>query len=184
MDHFLDIKVLPDPEFKETTLLNAVFAKLHRELAAHNETNVGVSFPNAHSTLGDTLRLHGSKCGLERIMAEAWLRGLKDYTQVHQVGPVPEGCSFRSVRRIQVKSSTKRLLRRSVSKGWINEHQAKQELAGASDARTSLPYLQVRSRSTGQAFKLFIHQGEPTTSRITGSFNAYGLSHTATVPSF
>lgn len=34
MDHYLDIRVLPDPEFSAQTLLEALFAKLHRALVA------------------------------------------------------------------------------------------------------------------------------------------------------
>jgi CRISPR-associated endonuclease Csy4 len=34
VDHFLDIRVLPDPEFGEEMLMAALFAKLHRALGA------------------------------------------------------------------------------------------------------------------------------------------------------
>ncbi|MGH1359866.1 MAG: type I-F CRISPR-associated endoribonuclease Cas6/Csy4 [Burkholderiaceae bacterium] len=184
MDYFVDIRVLPDPEFKETTLLNAVFAKLHRELTALKETGIGVSFPNASSTLGDKLRLHGSQNALEILMATIWLKGLRDYTQNEGIEAVPEGCLFRSVRRVQLKSSAARLFRRSLSKGWIDEDEAKQRVATAREKRTKLPYLQLHSQSTGQKFKLFIQQGRPNDSLLAGSFNAYGLSQTATVPAF
>lgn len=45
MDYFLDIRVLPDPEFSEEMLMAALFAKLHRALGARGKGDIGVSFP-------------------------------------------------------------------------------------------------------------------------------------------
>ena len=47
MDHYVDIQVLPDPEFLETTLMNELFSKLHRALGKHGQGKIGVSFPQA-----------------------------------------------------------------------------------------------------------------------------------------
>jgi CRISPR-associated endonuclease Csy4 len=55
MDHYLEIRLLPDPEFPATTLMNALFSKFHRGLASHGEGAIGVSFPDvkeAHRGLG------------------------------------------------------------------------------------------------------------------------------------
>ena len=35
MDHYLDIRLLPDPEFPAPLLMNALFTKLHRALVSH-----------------------------------------------------------------------------------------------------------------------------------------------------
>ena len=45
MDHYVDIDVQPDPEFPAHQLMEALYAKLHRALMAHNSTSIGVSFP-------------------------------------------------------------------------------------------------------------------------------------------
>lgn len=34
MDHYFDLRVLPDPEFNTEMLMAALFAKLHRALGA------------------------------------------------------------------------------------------------------------------------------------------------------
>ena len=67
MDAFVDLTLLPDPEFPATTLMNALFSKLHRGLVGHGEGTIGVSFPDvedAHRGLGSRLRLHGSAADL------------------------------------------------------------------------------------------------------------------------
>ena len=60
MDHYQDVRVLPDPEFSEPTLLSALFAKLHRALAAYGKGDIGISFPQMQRMPGAILRLHGS----------------------------------------------------------------------------------------------------------------------------
>ncbi len=37
MDHYLEIRVLPDPEFSSEMLMAALFAKLHRALGARGQ---------------------------------------------------------------------------------------------------------------------------------------------------
>lgn len=44
MDHYLEIRVLPDPEFSSEMLMAALFAKLHRVLGARGQGDIGVSF--------------------------------------------------------------------------------------------------------------------------------------------
>ena len=71
MDHYIDITLLPDPEFPVTTLMNALFSKLHRGLVDHGGRDIGVSFPDIAKnkrSLGKRMRLHGSKESLERLM--------------------------------------------------------------------------------------------------------------------
>jgi CRISPR-associated endonuclease Csy4 len=184
MDHYLDIRVLDDPEFSAQQLLNALFAKLHRTLALISAGQIGVSFPAAAKTLGGTLRLHGAAAALSALQSTFWFKGLRDYTQVGEILPVPDNAKFRIVKRIQVKSSVERLRRRSVKKGWLTEEQAAVKISATTEKRTNLPFLEVKSTSTGQLFKLFISQGPILSAPSTGEFSAYGLSATGTIPWF
>jgi len=52
------------------------------------------------------------------------------------------------------------------------------------EVRTDLPWLNLRSLSTGQSFKLFIRHGDLLSTPVSGMFTTYGLSATATVPWF
>ncbi|MDX5628744.1 MULTISPECIES: type I-F CRISPR-associated endoribonuclease Cas6/Csy4 [unclassified Brenneria] len=184
MDHFLEIKVLPDPEFTAADLLNALFAKLHRALGQRGRGDIGVSFPDAGKVLGEKIRLHGSSPALTELQSTTWLKGLRDYTQISDIQPVPEGAKFRTVQRIQVKSSALRLRRRSVNKGWLTEQQAAERIPFTCEKRTNLPYLQLKSLSSGEMFRLFISQGPLQDTPAIGTFSSYGLSATATVPWF
>lgn len=184
MGHYIEICLLPDPEFSATVLMNALFAKLHRALAEAGQGEVGVSFPNTQKTLGDTIRLHGSQAALERLMTINWLKGLTDYTNVLPIKAAPDNCKYRVARRVQAKSNVERMYRRSVKKGWLTAEEAEAKIAASKDQRLKLPFVQLKSRSTGQAFCLFIQQGKIIDSAVTGEFSAYGLSDKATIPWF
>ncbi|MER1978947.1 MULTISPECIES: type I-F CRISPR-associated endoribonuclease Cas6/Csy4 [Pseudocitrobacter] len=184
MDHYLEIRVLPDPEFNAEMLLAALFAKLHRALGARGKGDIGVSFPHYGTTPGDCLRLHGSASSLNELEATSWRKGLSDYCQCSMVTPVREVKAWRTVSRIQVKSSPQRLLRRSVRKGWLTEEEALARLQTLPEVRTSLPYLNIKSLSTGQQFRLFISHGELLNAPVKGTFSSYGLSAVATIPWF
>lgn len=184
MDHFLDIRVLPDPEFKEHTLMAALFAKLHRALVAREKGDIGVSFPEHSHTPGSILRLHGEQSALEQLEAVNWRAGLNDYCKAALVQPVPAIKGWRVVTRVQVKSSAERLLRRSVRKGWITEDEAQMRQQSMPEQRSSLPFIQMKSLSSGQMFRLFIHHGELKQQQVSGIFSSYGFSADTTVPWF
>lgn len=184
MDSYQDIRVLPDPEFKSTMLLSALFAKLHRALAARETGDIGVSFPEHNKTPGEVLRLHGKRAALEALEATGWRAGLNDYCTSSGVLAVPEVKGWRSVSRVQVKSSADRLIRRSVRKGWITEEEAQQRILNQQDQSSDLPFIQMKSLSSKQAFRLFILHGELVPSPLEGAFSCYGLSAKATIPWF
>jgi CRISPR-associated endonuclease Csy4 len=184
VDHYVEIRLLPDPEFQETMLMSALFAKLHRALAADRQGDVGISFPQAQKTLGDTIRLHGSSSNLERIMNLNWIKGLTDHANVSPILAVPAPCRYRNVKRVQAKSSVERLYRRSVKKGWLTEEEAEMKVAESKEQYLKQPFVQIKSSSTGQMFRLFIQQSKLSDVPREGKFTAYGLSDQATIPWF
>ncbi|EPB4364767.1 type I-F CRISPR-associated endoribonuclease Cas6/Csy4 [Enterobacter hormaechei] len=184
MDHYIEIRVLPDPEFSEEMLMAALMAKLHRALGQRGKGDIGVSFPAHGIKPGAVLRLHGEHQALSELESLAWRKGLSDYCLYSAVKAVPEVHHWRCVSRVQVKSSAPRLMRRSVKKGWITEEEAQQRIRTMEEARTDLPWLNLRSLSTGQSFRLFIRHGELLSAPVVGMFSTYGLSATATVPWF
>ena len=181
MDHYIDIKVLFDPEFDTTTLMNALYSKLHRVLAATGDGKVGVSFPHSKKTPGDLLRLHAEQYVLEQLMGKSWLKGLGDYTHVAVIKVVPSQTQHIRVKRIQSKVTAARL-RRAVKRGSMSA----QEAETLRDQRKLLrkPFFQLQSSSTNRRFPLFIEQDELQPEAIKGIFTSYGLSDKATVPWF
>ncbi|GHT93523.1 type I-F CRISPR-associated endoribonuclease Cas6/Csy4 [Betaproteobacteria bacterium] len=187
MDHYLDIHLRPDPELPGTHLMATLFAKLHSVLVALATQNIGVSFPQIDKSpigLGEHLRLHGTAAALDALMARPWLNGLHDYLSLGEKHPVPTKIQFRAVRRVQTKSSSDRLRRRQIRRHGLSEEEARERIPDSAAKTLALPYLQLRSQSTGQHFRLFIQHGELQTSPVDGVFNSYGLSQQATIPWF
>ncbi len=183
MDYYINIQVLPDPEFEATTLMNALYAKSHRVIGQLGGGEVGVSFPKHKKTLGDTLRLHGSDVQLQSIMAKPWLKGLRDYTQVSSILCVEEGIKYRTVYRV-IKKSAHNKRKRSVAKGWLSTDEAEQKINDDDSHIINLPFAQLTSLSNKNPYKVFIKHGEIVGHATSGTFNSYGLSKVATIPWF
>ena len=188
MDHYLDITLLPDPEFSQNHLMDALFAKLHRALVAAGCGDIGISFPQVReqgSGLGTVLRLHGRAARLGELMTANWLAGMRDHTALTAVQAVPLDCtSFRAVSRVQAKSSPERERRRLMRRKGLTQEQASAKIPDHCAEMLHLPYVQMRSQSTGERFLLFIRHGPIQAALIEGPFSAYGLSATGTVPWF
>ena len=184
MEQYIEIRLLPDPDFTASVLMNALFAKLHRALLEVSHGEIGVSFPKAQKTLEDIIRLHGSVSALQRLMEITWLKGLTDYINISAITPVPDNCQYRVVNRVQAKSSAVRLYRRSVKKGWLTVEDAEKKITGIKEQHIKQPFVQLKSHSSGQTFRLFIQQGKLLGSPQAGKFSDYGLSGEATIPWF
>jgi CRISPR-associated endonuclease Csy4 len=187
MDHYLDIELRPDPEFPSFQLLAALYAKLHRALATGGSSTIGVSFPDFDSQaphLGARLRLHGKLEVLSTLLATDWLAGMRDHVALTQPLPVPDNAKHRHVGRVQVKSSPERMRRRLMRRQNIDEQVARQRIPDEAARLTHLPFIQLRSASSGQTFMLFIEHGPIDSIAVAGDFNAYGLSQGATIPWF
>ena len=188
MDHYVDIRLQPDPEFASPTLMNALFSKLHRALVTQKGTDIGISFPGhaikPKRTLGDCLRLHGSEASLRKFMGASWLEGMQSHVTVSDTRPVPANASFRVVRRRQFKTNADRLRRRRAQRHGETLEQARARIPDTVERTAGLPSVTLRSRSTGQSFSLFVEHGPFRTESSLGSFNTYGLSQEATIPWF
>lgn len=188
MDHYLDITLLPDPEFSQNHLMDALFAKLHRALVAVGCGDIGISFPQVREQgtgLGTVLRMHGRAARLGELMAANWLAGMRDHTTLTAVQAVPPNCiHFRAVSRVQAKSSPVRERRRLMRRKGLTEEQAIAKIPDHCTELLHLPFVQMRSQSTGERFLLFIRHGPIQTTPIDGPFSAYGCSSNATVPWF
>lgn len=187
MQHYIDLRVRPDPEFSTSQLLNALAAKLHRALVTLNTDDIGVSFPH-HQTnapsLGHTLRLHSSMPRLQELMRTNWLTGMTDHLIATEVRTIPTEVAHRVVRRVQAHSNVERVRRRQIKRhGWTTE-EARQRIPDTAEQRLHLPWLTLRSVSTQQSFRLFIEHLPCQAEAMPGRFNAYGLSAAATIPWF
>lgn len=196
MDYYLDLHLLPDPEFSPPVLLNALFAKLHRALVRQKRNDVGISFPGyesslparagkrAGATLGKILRLHGGEVALNSLMADDWLTGMRDHISLSEIRRVPANVGYIQVQRRQAKSNPGRERKRLMRRQGLSEADALQRIPDSSAEHLDLPFVTLTSQSTGRRqFRLFIAQ-YAATDALAGEFNSYGLSHQATLPQF
>lgn len=183
MKHYIDITVIPDPEFGETTLMNALYSKCHRALGQLAGGRVGVSFPKHEKTLGPLLRLHGTNESLDTLMSIPWMKGLGDYTELTSVQAVPENVKYRTVEHVRKKSAYNKR-KRSVSKGWLTTEEAEDKIQDTGEHLLDLPYAQMYSLSNRNSFKVFVRHSELKAESQAGIFNSYGLSKAASVPWF
>ena len=188
--HYIDITLLPDPEFSHAHLLGALLAKLHRALVQHSAGDIGTSFPQhvnaplSQRTLGSVLRLHGPQHALEALMAQDWLRGMRDHVVLTLLAAAPPNAPHRLVLRRQFKTNAERLRRRRMQRKGETAAQAQAAIPDSVERRPDLPYAHLRSGSTGQPFCLCVEHGPLLSQPAPGPFNAYGLGHEATVPWF
>jgi CRISPR-associated endonuclease Csy4 len=212
MDHYIDLRIRPDPEFTTAQVMNILFQKLHLTLVDLKSTDIGISFPEVNEkpeddktqpTLGRCLRLHAATANrLQAVVQHHHMSGLGDYLETTSPKPVPVHAQYRRVLRKQSKSNPDKLLRRQMRRHayesmeearqiairaamvnhGISEKKAVQQIDHAQ--KLSLPFVHLRSSSTGQDFCLFIEHGPVGANPVAGHFNSYGLSTTATVPWF
>jgi len=185
MSHYVDIHILPNPDFEDTLLMSMLFSCVHKSLVRSSCREIGVSFPYHGKTLGNLLRLHGSFLSITKLIEEDWLGRIRDYVSLSSISAVPRDITtYRVVKRVQCKSNIDRLLRRSLRKGWITEEEAHQKQINSINKKINFPYVRLKSLSTGQEFSLFIEHGEIIGNQVPGSYSAYGLSSIATIPWF
>jgi len=186
--HYVNLTVLPDAETNVPALLGSLFDRLHRALVQRRLDSIGVSFPGYSVIprgMGDTLRLHGEGAVLGEFLASDWLRGMRDHVRVSDVTPVPADALHRNLRRRQFKTNVERLRRRRMKRKGESAEEAARAIPTTAADVPHLPYVQLRSLSTGQAFCLFIAMGELRHDPVPGRFNTYGLGEQGTtVPWF
>ena len=185
--HYIDITLQPDPEFSPAHLLGALVAKLHRALVQLEASDIGISFPHYSlrpRSLGAMLRLHGSEAALRRLMDQPWLQGMRDHMRLTEVRAVPLNAGLCLVQRRQFKTNAERLRRRRMQRKGESAEQAAKAIPDSIERTPDLPYVQLRSASTGEPFRLFIDQKPVQTSTEAQNFNTYGVSLGAAVPWF
>lgn len=178
---YLDVVVRPDEETRASVLLSGLFEQVHRELAARRLTSVGVSFPEANEEggLGTRLRLHGREDEIRPLGEMPWLVRALDYYRTTPVRSVPDEHAVRVVRRLQPNLSAAKV-RRLLARKSVTPERAKELLEGRGEL--TAPYVQIRSGSSGQRFKLFFEQVPVEGASRDWRFNAYGFG--AGVPWF
>ncbi|MGR4066544.1 type I-F CRISPR-associated endoribonuclease Cas6/Csy4 [Billgrantia sp. C5P2] len=189
MEHYIDIRLRPDPDFAPAMLMGALYSKLHRALFDLEADDIGISFPDHKTgvrarTPGDRLRLHAGQSRLEQLLEFSWLTGMRDHVMLDAIQPVPADAQHRIVRRRQFNTGSPSRAKRYAQRHSIGVEEAQRLMETPAARQIALPFVQVSSRSSGQRFALFIEHGQLQPQPVAGRFNHYGLSSEATVPWF
>jgi len=193
MKYYLDITLLPDAEITLGFIWQKVYQKIHLALAenkvADNESSIALSLPNYGDhkfPLGNKLRLLAeTEQVLDTLAINTWLKYFTDHTHITSIKSVPESVNeYVCFSRKQFKTNLSRLARRRAKRHNETFEQALQHYASFDDKETKLPFINVKSLSKGEQFRLFIERKVREQAK-TGKFNCYGLSKDqATVPWF
>ena len=183
MEHYIDICILPDAEMRENVLLNKVYSKFHKALCDLDANDIGVSFPKYRIKLGALMRIHGTRQRLEALQALPWLGGLSGYCKVGDILPVPDATKYRVISRIQ-SNMTEAKLRRLIKRGSITAEEARAYKAKMFAQGMDNPYLELESSSNGHKHRRYLQFGVLLDAPVSGEFDSFGLSKTATVPWF
>lgn len=190
MDAYLEWQVRPDPEVLPPEVLSQAMQRLHQQLTRSGERRVGVSFPehaasSFRCSLGHRMRLHGPVEALEALDGGQWLGPARDHLSGGVLQALPAALlGHRVVSRMQAKSNVDRLRRRQMKRKGLTHDEAVAAIPDHARETLQLPYVELRSASTGQPFPLFIRHAPVQAWPVAGEFGAYGLSPTATVPWF
>lgn len=191
MNFYLEITLLPGTEIGLNFLWGKVYQQLHLGFVAMKDENgkvaIGVSFPNydtENHNLCKKLRLFAeTEDLLARLNAREWLAVLSDYVHLTSIKPVPEKIEkYASFYRIQLKSQLNRAQRKARRKN-ISVEKALHYYDAYVEQRTKAPFINLKSASSGESFKLFIGYVEQDEASKKG-FSCYGLSRQSTVPIF
>ena len=195
MTHYQELTLLQHEDVPLFALWGKVYVQIHLALtelqAALGAGKVGVAFPEYRfdaevqmGRLGSKLRVFADDAAiLQQLNLSQHLRRYADYVQLSAVAAVPAEHGLACYARVQVKSGAERATRRLIKRHPELNYETELARLQALSVHSALPFIQLNSLSSKQAFRLFIAKSEATVVQ-TGDFGTYGLSNSATVPDF
>ncbi len=196
MKYFFELTFISNNEFSFYQLWSKVYAQLHLAFVEtkdeDNKINLGISFPEYQFNnekgigfLGSKLRVFAnSEEELQKLDIRRWLERLNDYVHISSIKEVPvhKITGYAIFSRKQVKTNADRLARHRVKRGDISYEEAKSRYQNVITT-TDLPFIQLKSLTSTQPFKLFIEKR--VSEKLTeDKFSTYGLSARSSVPEF
>jgi CRISPR-associated endonuclease Csy4 len=191
MKCYLNITLLPNADIALYFLWEKLYQQLHLAFVESQnldgKVSIGVAFPEysiEKNQLGNQLRLFSpSREVLEKLKIDEWLSRMIDYVQISCIHDVPERVErYACFKRIQPKSNNARLARRKAKRQGISYEEALAYSQSKEEQTSQLPFIHIKSHSSGKRYRLIIAQTETTNTLKAGGFSTYGLSSTNTVP--
>jgi len=153
-DHYRDFHLTTQAEIPAPLMMSRLFQYLHSGIMQFGVGRIAVSFPEAHVTLGQVLRLHGSQTDLEAFGTD-WVQNLKRMTRYGDIEVAPGKAPLKVTQRHRVEGGPawrRRLVRRHGEGVLAN-------VPAYTEPRT--PYIHMQSASTGQKFVMHLKLMDP-----------------------
>ncbi|MGB7344259.1 MAG: type I-F CRISPR-associated endoribonuclease Cas6/Csy4 [Pirellulaceae bacterium] len=208
--YYQEITCLSDHDISVGFLVGKVMDVVHLALvnasSGASQCPIGISFPEYRDlgSKGADALVDDEEAGVERSVPigskirlfsrqESDLQGLDLGTQLKRLSDYVHLTSIRQLRRkgvkyavykrCQPKSSKERLIRRQMKRQGLSETQASELYRDFRPRHSRLPYVNMKSHSSGERFRLYIERQYVDPSDQWG-FSTYGLSSQVAVPEF
>lgn len=189
MEYYKELTILPSTEFPQHFILEKIFMELHKafvKVKSLDNLIFALSFPAYQKgSLGDKIRIFAENEEAFDILGKYLLLDrfsdcVNIVAPIRKVGRVS---GYARYVRVQFDHSIHQKARRySIRHEGVSYDEALQLMKRKKDT-TKLPFVKLRSASSGQQFSLFIEKIDMD-SYVEGSFNSYGLSLSGCVPEF
>jgi CRISPR-associated endonuclease Csy4 len=195
MKSYQEITLIEQPEIPLNAIWEKLFIQMHLALVESKDPEgnavAALSFPDYRQLskdnafpLGAKLRVFAKNSDdLQSLNLDKHLNRLKDYCHWTSIKDVPSVEKYAVFNRLNLHSNVERLARRRAKRKGGSIEEALKHFEGFKEQRSDLPFINLRSLSKGESFKIFIER-ELKDTPMEGVFSCYGLSKTATVPWF
>ena len=189
MKVYIDITLLPSDDIGHHFLWEKVYQQIHLALVENQNSNgtssVGIGFPEFNAEkyrLGRKLRVFApDNMTLDKLDIQCWLTRLTDYIHLTSVRDVPSTIErYERFSRLQIKNNPERLARRAAKRSTISYAEALEQRSSLKPQQTRAPFIWLKSLSSDNRFRLFIHREELASDG--GGFSTYGLSKGGALP--
>jgi CRISPR-associated endonuclease Csy4 len=194
MKFYQEITIMPNNEIDKHFIFSKLFTQIHFGLVSiqddQNKSPIGISFPEYFMGekfgLGSKLRLFAhNESELIKFDASKLMSRLSDYVHTSGISKVPEQINGYAVyNRYQPRKINKeRLARRYAKRHKLDYETALKHYDDMKEEKIELPFLNLKSLSTGNEFCLWIKKtkiDQPSYQK----FSTYGLSKISTIPEF
>jgi len=187
---YQEMTLLPSEEINCNFLMNKIYGELHKIFSEYKNdglVNMALSFPHYNLeqlSLGDKIRVFFyDEKQVETANLKKRFTNYQDYVHITNRRNVSESpMSYACFSRVQKKVNKERLIKRFASRHNMSFLEAFEKYKDFHEEKMDLPFVRLKSNSNNNLYTLFIKKTE--SENITGTFNSYGLSKTATVPDF
>jgi CRISPR-associated endonuclease Csy4 len=196
MKYYLEITLIENQTCNLYTLWSQVYTQLHLALVEvadeEGKVSIGFSFPEYHYDEMANIGFLGTKCRLfaldeptlTQLDLGKWLSRLTDNlhcTAIRMVPNIVDG--YARYQKLSKKTNLERQARRYAKRKGLSLEEALVKYADFEPFRENFPFVQLKSLSSQQSFRLVIRKTQEAELK-TGKFNTYGLSTNLTLPEF